>query len=77
MSALLVKDPSEYFDDAWYKYRTGQNDILHTKMTTLPFLLLELSPFVTSDSDYPLISRPLCKSKTLLNIFMILGRNVE
>ena len=28
-------------------------------------------------SDYPLISCPLCKSKTLWNIFMILGRNVE
>ena len=46
-------------------------------MTTLPFLLLALSPFVMSDSDYPLISCPLCKSKTLWNIFMILGRNVE
>ena len=48
-----------------------------TRMTTLPFLLLALSPFVMSDSDYPLISCPLCKSKTLWNIFMILGRNVE
>ena len=48
-----------------------------TIMTTLPFLLLELSPFVMYDSDYPLISCPLCKSKTLWNIFMILGRNVE
>ena len=47
------------------------------RMTTLPFLLLALSPFVMSDSDYPLISCPLCKSKTLWNIFMILGRNVE
>ena len=48
-----------------------------TRMTTLPFLLLALSPFVMSDSDYPLISCPLCKSKTLWNIFMKLGRNVE
>ena len=32
---------------------------------------------VMFDSDYPLISCPLCKSKTLWNIFMILGRNVE
>ena len=48
-----------------------------TRMTTLPFLLLALSPFVMSDSDYPLISCPLCKSKTLWNIFMILGRNIE
>ena len=49
----------------------------HTRMTTLLFLLLVLPPFVVSDSDYPLISCPLCKSKTLWNIFMILGRNVE
>ena len=49
----------------------------HTRMTTLPFLLLALSPFVISVSDYPLILCPLWKSKTLWNIFMILGRNVE
>ena len=47
------------------------------KMTALPFLLLVLSPFVIFDSDNPLISCPLCNSKTLLNIFMILCRNVE
>ena len=51
--------------------------MLHTRMTTLPFLLLVLSPFVMSDSDYPLILCPLCKSKTLWNIFMIFGGNVE
>ena len=51
--------------------------MLRTRMTTLPFLLLVLSPFIMSKSDYPLISCPLCKSKTLWNIFMILGRNVE
>ena len=38
------------------------------RMTTLSFLLLVLSPFVIFDS---------CKSKTLWNIFMILGRDVE
>ena len=48
-----------------------------TRMTTLPFLLFALSPFVIFDSDYPLILCPLCKSKTLWYIFMILGRNVE
>ena len=47
------------------------------RMTTLPFLLLALSPFVIFDSIYPLISCPLYKSKTLWNIFMIVGRNVE
>ena len=51
--------------------------MLRTNMTTLSFLLLALSPFIMSDSDYPLISCLLCKSKTLWNIFMILGRNVE
>ena len=48
-----------------------------TRMTTLPFLLLVLSPFVMFDSDYALISCPLCKSNSLWNILMILGRNVE
>ena len=51
--------------------------MLHTKMTTLPVLLLALSPFVIFDSDNVLILYLLCKSKTLWNIFMILGRNVE
>ena len=49
----------------------------HTRMTTLPFLLLLLSPVIMSDIDYPLILCPLCRSETLWNIFMILGRNVE
>ena len=48
-----------------------------TKVTTLPFFLLALSPFVIFDSDNLLILCLLCKSKTLWNIFMILGRNVE
>ena len=51
--------------------------MLHTRMTTLTFLLLALSPFVIFVSDNPLISCQLCKSKTLWNIFMILGTNVE
>ena len=41
-----------------------------TRMTTLPFLLFALSAFVMSDSDYPLISCPLCKSKTKQTIHM-------
>ena len=51
--------------------------MLRTRMTTLPFLLLTLSPFVMSDSDYPLIECSLCKSKTLWNNFILLGRNVK
>ena len=35
------------------------------------------SAFFTFGIDNPLILCPLCKSKTLWNIFMILGRNVE
>ena len=48
-----------------------------TRITTLPSLLLALSPFVIFDSADPLISCPLCKSKTFFNIFMILGGNIE
>ena len=71
----LCKSKTLY--DTWQKCRTGPDDVLCTRMTTLPFLLLALSPFVIFDSDYPLILCPLCKSKTLWNIFMTLGRNVE
>ena len=48
-----------------------------TRMTTQPFLLLVLSPFVIFDNDYALISCPLCKSNILWNIFMILGKQVK
>ena len=54
-----------------------QDNVSRTRMTTLPFLLLALSLFVIFDRDNPLILWLLCKSKTLWNIFMILGRNVE
>ena len=40
-----------------------------TRMTTLPFLLLALTPFVLFDSDYALISCLLCKSNILWNLF--------
>ena len=46
-------------------------------MTNLPFLLFALSPFVLFDSDNPLILCQLCKSKTIWNIFIILGRKIE
>ena len=36
-----------------------------SRMTTLPFLLLALSPFDIFDSDYALISCLLCKLNTL------------
>ena len=48
-----------------------------SRMTTLPFLLLPLSPFVIFDSDYSLISCQLCNSNTLWNILIVLGKNVE
>ena len=47
------------------------------KYDNTPFFLLALSPFVIFENDYALISSQLCKSHTLWNIFMILGRNVE
>ena len=46
-------------------------------MTTLHFSLLALSHFIIFDSDDALISCQLCKSNTLWNIFIILGRIVE
>ena len=58
-SALLLEYPLEYFDGTWQNCRTGPDDVSGTKMTTLPFLLLDLSPFVIFDSDNPLISCPL------------------
>ena len=48
----------------------------HTRMTTLSFLCLALSPFVIFDNDYALISCPLCKLNNW-NIFIMLSRNVE
>ena len=39
-----------------------QDDVSRTRMTTLAFLLLAFLPFVILDSDYELISCPLCKS---------------
>ena len=49
--------------------------MLRTRMTTLPFLVLALSPFVIFDSA--LISCLLFKSNFLWNNFMILNSNVE
>ena len=56
--------------------RIGPDDPSHTRMTTLE-LCLELPPIVIFDSDYALISCPLCKSNILWNILMILGRDIE
>ena len=48
--------------------------MLCTRMTTQPFLLLALSPFVIFDNDYALHS---VSRIPLQNILMILGRNAE
>ena len=48
--------------------------MLRTRMTTLAFLLLELSPF---GLFLKLISCLLCNWNTLLNILMVFGRNVR
>ena len=57
--------------------RTGWDDVLRKRMTTLPFSLLALPPYVIFDSDYVLISCMLCKLNTLWNILMILSSNEE
>ena len=46
--------------------------MLHTRMTTLAFLLLELSPFVLFEIDFSSANW-----NSLWNILMVLGRNVE
>ena len=45
-SALQLEYPLEYFYDTWQKCRTGPDNMLRTDMTTLPFLLLALSPLL-------------------------------
>ena len=46
----------------------------HTRMTTLAFLLLELSPLLMFEFDFLSL---LCNMNTLWNILMVLGTNVE
>ena len=57
--------------------RNIEQDQMICRVQESQLLLLALSPFVIFDSDNPLISCPLCKSKTLWNIFMIHGSSVE
>ena len=67
----------EYFSGTWQKCRTGSDDMSHTRMTTLPFLLLALSPFVIFDSDNPLFLVRSVSQRPFGIFFMILGRNEE
>ena len=46
----------------------------HTRMTTLAFLLLELSPLLVFEFDFLSL---FCNTITLQNILMMLGTNVE
>ena len=46
----------------------------HTRMTTLAFLLLELSPLLVFEFDFLSL---LCSTNTLWNILMMLGTKVE
>ena len=64
-SALYLEYTLEYFDGIWQKCNTGPDDVSRIRMTILTFLLLALLPFIVFDSDKPLISCPLYKSKTL------------
>ena len=52
----------------------NETKVSRTRMSTLAFLLLELSPFVLF---FKLISCSLCNSNTIRNILMVFGRNVE
>ena len=70
----VTRIPFGIFRRYWVKCRTG---CAAYKIDNSAFLLLALSPFVIFDSDSPLISCPLCKSKTHWNIFMILDKDVE
>ena len=49
----------------------------HVKNDNFAFLAFWRYPPLLYLTDQPLVSCLLCKSKTLWNIFMILGRNVE
>ena len=69
--------PFGSFDGILNECRTGRDDVSRTRITNLPFLLLALSPFVIFDSDYALISYPLCKSNTLWNIIRIIDKHAE
>ena len=52
-----------------------QNQMMsHTRMTTLAFLLLELSPLLVFEFDFLSL---LCNRNTLRNILMMLDTNVE
>ena len=44
--------PYENFYDTCYKCWTGVDNVSHTRMTTLVFLLLELSPLVLFELDF-------------------------
>ena len=63
----------------WYlvEIRTKRDDMSLTRIITLPFLLLALSPLVIFESDNALILWLLCKSNTLWNILIILGNVVQ
>ena len=50
--ALYHEYPIEYFDDAWYKCRTGLDDVLHTRMTTLAGLGGGICVFLKSFSRF-------------------------
>ena len=50
----VTQIPLEYVNGTWEKCRTRWDDVLHTRIATVPSLLLALSPFVIFDNDYAL-----------------------
>ena len=67
MSALKLEYLLEYNHDTSQLCRTGHDDVLHTRMTTLAFILLSYLPLMVSDA----ISCPLHNLKAVWNIIMI------
>ena len=73
LSALYLEYPLEYNHDTSQLCRSGHDDVSHTKMTTLAFILLSYLPLMLSNA----ISCPLHNLKTDWNIIMIVHSYVE
>ena len=71
--ALQLEYPLRYNHDTSQLCRTGHDNVSHTRMTTLAFILSELLPLMVSHA----ISCPLHNLKTVWNIIMTLHSYVE
>ena len=46
VSDPLLENPLVYYHDTLQLYRTGLDDVSHTRMATLTFILVELFPLI-------------------------------